>query len=140
MDLTRLKNSIALHEGFRSKPYKDTKGKLTIGFGRNLDDVPLSEEEGWYLAKELIQEAVDHANLVVHDWNKLNDARQNVLVELIYNMGLGKVLKFKLMRAALDSQDYVEAAKQLLLSNWTKDVGPLRSRDMALQLETGEWV
>jgi hypothetical protein len=26
------------HEGFRSKPYRDTVGKLTIGYGTNLQD------------------------------------------------------------------------------------------------------
>ena len=32
-------------EGFRSHPYRDTVGKLTIGYGRNLDDVGISERE-----------------------------------------------------------------------------------------------
>ena len=39
MNWERLKNDIKRHEGFRSKPYKDTVGKTTIGYGRNLDDV-----------------------------------------------------------------------------------------------------
>ena len=36
---------IAKHEGLRLKPYKDSVGKLTIGYGRNLDDVGISQEE-----------------------------------------------------------------------------------------------
>ena len=36
---------IKKHEGFKSKPYKDTKGKWTVGYGRNLDDNPLTPDE-----------------------------------------------------------------------------------------------
>ena len=37
------------HEGLRLKPYRDTAGKLTIGVGRNLDDVGVSEAEAFAL-------------------------------------------------------------------------------------------
>lgn len=40
---------LKLDEGLRLKPYRDTVGKLTIGIGRNLDDVGISEAEAEYL-------------------------------------------------------------------------------------------
>ena len=39
------------HEGLRLKPYQDTIGKLTIGYGRNLDDRGISKEEAEYLLR-----------------------------------------------------------------------------------------
>lgn len=36
---------LKVEEGFRSKPYKDTVGELTIGYGRNLHGLPLTEKE-----------------------------------------------------------------------------------------------
>ena len=49
MNRDRLRAQLVLHEGSRLKPYRDTVGKLTIGIGRNLDDVGLSEDEVDYL-------------------------------------------------------------------------------------------
>jgi lysozyme len=139
MDLPRLHDSIKRHEGFRGVPYLDTKGKVTIGFGRNLTDNPLTEEEAWYLSEEILNNAVKEAPLLIHEFETLNSARQNVLIELVFNIGLGAALKFRRMRAALDAQGFPEAARQLLDSQWQRDVGPTRSAEMAAQLETGEW-
>ena len=36
---------LKVEEGFRSTPYKDTVGQLTIGYGRNLHGLPLTEKE-----------------------------------------------------------------------------------------------
>lgn len=47
--LERLKQDLVRDEGKRLKPYKDTVGKLTIGVGRNLDDVGISESEAMAL-------------------------------------------------------------------------------------------
>lgn len=37
------------HDGLRLKPYRDTRNKLTIGVGRNLDDVGITREEALML-------------------------------------------------------------------------------------------
>lgn len=137
MNLSLLEARIKAHEGFRSRPYRDIKGKLTIGFGRNLDDNPLTEEEGWFLSKGPIAEAISHAPLLVHNWDGLGDARQNVLIELVYNIGLTKALKFREMRRFLDERDFPAAASELLDSEWRVEVGPTRSGEMADQLRTG---
>jgi lysozyme len=53
-----MKNLIDLlvkHEGIRNKPYEDSVGVLTIGVGRNLDDVGLSHDEIYYLLKNDIR-------------------------------------------------------------------------------------
>ena len=53
MDLTpdqrKLYNQIVINEGKRYKTYRCTKGKLTIGIGRNLDGNPLKKDEIEYL-------------------------------------------------------------------------------------------
>ena len=43
----KLIERVKKHEGFETKPYKDTVGKLTIGYGRNLEDNPLSVEQNY---------------------------------------------------------------------------------------------
>ena len=59
-----MKNSEALikmikrHEGLRLKPYKCTAGKTTIGYGRNLTNVGISESEALIMLKADLEKAV----------------------------------------------------------------------------------
>ena len=48
-DFIDLMESLKSQEGLRCKPYKCTSGKLTIGYGRNLEDVGISQKEAEYL-------------------------------------------------------------------------------------------
>lgn len=139
MDYVELRKSLRKFEGFSGIPYLDTKGNWTIGIGRNLTGNPLTEEEAWSLNSKLINSSIEEAQLLVHNWRSLNSPRQNVLIELVFNMGLAKVLKFQRMRAAIDKGDYAEAGRELLNSKWTEDVGPRRSSALVTQMETGEW-
>ena len=45
----RLREMLIRHEGLHLKPYRDSVGKLTIGVGRNLDDVGITREEALIL-------------------------------------------------------------------------------------------
>ena len=45
------------HEGFRTKPYRCSAGKLTIGYGRNLDDKGITKAEAFMMLKNDIEEA-----------------------------------------------------------------------------------
>ena len=51
--MNTLLNSVATQlkedEGLRLKPYRCTAKKLTIGYGRNIEDVGITEEEANHL-------------------------------------------------------------------------------------------
>ncbi len=112
------------HEGFRPKPYKGTAGKLTIVYGRNLDDRGISRAEADFLLQNDINEAVANLRLEPY-WldAKLGETRQAVLIDLCVNLGWPLFALFKKMRAALKAQDYQAAADQLEDSNWYDQVG-----------------
>jgi len=74
-----IKKLLIKHEGLRLKPYLDTEGKLTIGVGRNLDDVGISKEEAMYLLGNDIQRAILSARDTFPWYRKLNDARKMVV-------------------------------------------------------------
>lgn len=54
--ITVLKDMLIRHEGLKLKPYRDTVGKLTIGAGRNLNDLGISEREAMFLLDNDIME------------------------------------------------------------------------------------
>lgn len=127
MYLRTAETLIKKHEGLRLEPYKCTAGKLTIGYGRNLDDNGISPQEADYmLAKDIAQvdEQLNH-----YTWFKtLNDSRKAVLVDMTFNLGLPRLLKFEKMLGALIAEDYQEAANQMLDSRWANQVGQRATR------------
>lgn len=133
----KLIKQLKKHEGVELKPYKCTSNKLTIGIGRNLEDVGISEHEAEYLLMNDLDTYMTAAK--TYDWYAgLNDARKAVIVNMLFNMGQTNFNKFLKMKQALDVGDHAEAAKQMLDSRWAKQVKG-RSAELSKQMETGKW-
>lgn len=135
--LDRLKAQLRVHEGIRYKPYKDTVGKLTIGVGRNLDDKGISESEAAILLDNDIREATIMA-ATLPCFRSLDGTRQAVLVNMVFNMGIYRVKRFRKMLAALDLGDFHEASQEMLDSKWADQVGS-RAVELSEQMRTGRW-
>lgn len=113
-------------------------GKLSVGFGRNLQDVGLSLSEANALLLEDLREA-EQALLRSYPWVIVMDpVRYASLVELMFNLGPLKLARFVLMLAAVKRGDWQEAGRQLEASAWWKQVGRRGPRIKA-QLESGQW-
>jgi lysozyme len=115
-------------EGVRLKPYLDTEGKLTVGIGRNLDDVGIDAEEAQYLCRRDIRRAESGLTTVIPYWRGLSDARQRVLINMCFNMGPTRLAGFKNMIAAIKNNSFEEAAKEMLNSKWATQVGDRAKR------------
>jgi lysozyme len=113
-------------EGIRYKPYKCSAGKTTIGYGRNLDDVGISQAEAdmlfdndWFSATEDVNTLLKAYSI---DENSLSEGRKYVLTDMMFNLGYSKLSKFKNMLTALKKQDYATAAKEMMSSAWATQV------------------
>ena len=138
MNYQKLLDQVKFDEGLRLSVYKCTANKLTIGYGRNLEDNGISEDE----AEELllndlarIEAALDREYLLV---DTHNDARQSVLMNMAYQMGVRGLLGFKIMLGAYRGKDYSTAADEMLNSRWAKQT-PGRAKRLAEQMRSGEW-
>lgn len=118
---------IARHEGFRSKPYRCPAGKLTIGFGRNLEDKGISREEARILLRNDVLDALRWAIVVAQenqvDFHVLPFTVRLALVDMAFNLGPGGLRSFKRMWKALGRKDWDRAAYEALDSKWAKQVG-----------------
>jgi lysozyme len=139
--MSKLIDQLKRHEGLELKPYRCTAGKLTIGYGRNLYDrgITLDEAESLlvydtHLATEDAMRYVDND----YAWEELNEARQAVIINMAFNLGLGRLSKFVRLKAALLEGDYERAAQSMEQSLWYKQVGR-RSKELVKQMKTGEW-
>jgi len=114
MNLEALVSSLKAHEGLRLVPYKDSVGVLTVGYGRNLER-PITEARADQWLREDIQDAISEMNRAFPSYTMHNDARQNVLIEMCFNMGAPRLAGFKRMWAALAKTDYDTAAREMLV-------------------------
>ena len=135
----RLIERVKVKEGFRNRPYLDTVGKLTIGYGRNLADVGLTAREAEYLLFNDLEKAFFQLRTTLPFWTALDEVRQDCLIEMAFNLGLAGLLKFSNMLMALAAQDYETAAREALDSKWARQVGR-RADEIAQMMRTGQWL
>lgn len=115
-------------EGLRLKPYYDSVAKLTIGYGRNLDDVGISEIEAEILLDHDIAASRADLDRALPWWRGLPAPQQRGLINMAFNLGLTRLLGFKRMLAALRADDGARAAKEALDSKWAGQVGERAQR------------
>ena len=136
--------SLVLHEGVRTDIYLDHLGNKTVGIGHLIE--PHEEEYsmpvGTYLPYDRViqlfasdcEEAYRGALRVVDGIDEYPQDIQNIITEMVFQMGTAGVLKFRNMRAALEQRDYATAANEMLDSRWARQT-PSRAEDLARRME-----
>jgi len=135
-------------EGLRLRSYNDTVGVKTIGYGHNLNNGdspallksmgldPVTIRNGTQsLTKEQADMIFEHdeakakagAQRVVSGFGSRLDAHpnwvQNILTDLVFNMGAAGVASFKQSIPAILRGDYEAAANSLSKSKWASQTG-----------------
>lgn len=135
------------HEGLKLRTYVCPEGKLTIGYGHNLTDNPV-----WGLQRGDKISAKQAEDLLLRDvkiiareldekipwWRTFNEARQAVVLNMSFNMGVSGLMKFQKMLTALQHKDYDTASDEMIDSEWFEQVG-VRSAELVDQMRNGKW-
>ena len=116
---------IKRHEGLNLKPYLCPAGKLTIGYGRNIEDVGISEEEAVGLLHADITSAVRELEREFGPgwYNGMSRVRAAALIDMMFNLGATRFGAFKKMIAAVRKQKWEKAADEAKNSKWYNQVG-----------------
>lgn len=140
MDLTKLYPRVSREEGRRYKAYRDSRGILTIGEGFNIDPEhggALDDAEIDFITAHRVTKAATAAHL--YPWfDNLDEARQLVVVDMIYNMGPETFAQFKHLHAAIQARNWTAAAAEMNASRWDKQVGA-RADQLELIMGDGVW-
>lgn len=132
MDRDSLARRLAIEEGDRLVAYLDSLGILTVGRGHNCRAKPVAgvNQPGDTITREqddqLFEEDVDEACAELDQhlpwWRELDDARQNVMLDLCFNMGINTLVTFTHTLAHIQAGEYDEAADGMAASKWAKQV------------------
>ena len=138
-----LKTQIKEHEGFVPRVYKDSLGKRTIGYGHLCVEPEQWDDEKEYTKEELelvfnkdFDEALKNAESLIGD-RPVNFIAKQVLIEMVFQLGIGGVGKFKKMWSALDNEDYGEASFQMMDSLWAKQT-PKRAEKLSHKMRSAK--
>ena len=138
MNHDRLKKQLEIDEGKIPKMYQDTVGKWTAGVGRNLSDRKFSEDEIQLMLANDIKLATQDARQLVPGLDQLDDVRQEVLVNMAFNLGHSRLSGFKRFIAAVNASEFAEASLEMMDSKWAKQVGA-RAQRLSKAMRTGSW-
>lgn len=139
--LNKLENS---EEGFRQFLYDDKTGrrltghpgKITIGIGWNIDDQGCPIEIARSVARYFIKANDALLSKLFTVYNSLDQVRQCVLVDMMFNLGFNKFTKFRRFILAVEAKDWAIAANEMRNSLW-HDQLPDRVDDLANSILTG---
>ena len=138
-----LKEQIKKHEGFVPRTYKDSLGKRTIGFGHLCVEPEQWDDDKEYTREELervfdndFEEALKNAESLIGE-RSINFIAKQVIIEMVFQLGIGGVGKFKKMWSALDNEDYGEASFQMMDSLWAKQT-PNRAEKLSQKMRSAK--
>lgn len=144
MRLVRLERRVSLDEGFRPEAYTDTLGYWTIGYGSRWilgepvtqDTAPITESVARTLLRAGLWKAALDAQELFPRWSEFDHVRQEVLVNMAYNLGFRGLARFRKLRAAADELDTTSMAAEMVDSRWFDQVGGRAAR-LVLMMRSG---
>lgn len=143
--MQQLISQIKRHEGAVRSPdgshqlYKCPADKWTLGYGRNVEERGITEDEADCLLSNDIIIAQRELVAAFPWFQSLDDVRQAVLVNMHFNLGIGRLRTFRNALAAMQIGNWDRAADEMLDSRWASQVG-IRAVELAQQMRTGEWM
>ena len=132
MDIDQLRETLKVDEGVKNEIYLDHLGLPTCGIGHLIteDDPEHGLDVGTHIDDERVNELFDQdvqvtlgeCRLLYEDFDDLPEEAQQIIANMMFNMGRPRLSKFKKMKEAVDNRDWVEAGNQMMDSRWYKQV------------------
>ena len=137
MDLQVLREQLEIDEGRVDALYNDHLGYATFGVGHLVleSDPEYGSEIGTPVSESRVIEAFEQdcenvlsdCNILYEDFEDLPEEAQQVIANMMFNMGRPRLSKFKGMKRGVDSRDWNAAADEMIDSAWYLQV-PKRSK------------
>ena len=142
-------------EEYKATQYRCTKGKWTIGIGRNLtangltkeernylgyhetgyQNLMLSKSHALYLLEHDIKNSCHELNIIFPGFSFYPEDIQHVLINLIFQLGYSRFAGFRDMIRAIKKMDWKEAAVELRDSKLWREDTPERAERLAKRFE-----
>ena len=132
MDIEKLRKQLEIDEGVKYEIYNDHLGYPTFGIGHLVipSDIEYGKSVGTRVSEERVRECFDKdvesvlrdCTLLYKDFYELPEEAQQIIANMMFNMGYTRLSKFKGMKKGVDARDWNKAADEMVDSRWYKQV------------------
>lgn len=148
--LQRLK----LHEGLSLVPYRNEWGEQIIGIGRRVDIVAFTSDElravgdwkhgitmnaAYMLLRNDICQCLELLCKHIKFFDELDVERHYALLDLCFQLGIKRLMRFKKMLFAMKQKKWIEAAYEFVHCKYAPTETPQRMKRIAMLIKTGKW-
>ena len=146
LDREAVFEQLKIDEGVVYEIYHDHLGYPTFGVGHLVleSDAEFGAPVGTPVDEERVKDcferdldlAISECNALYEDgiFEDLPDEVQQILVNMMFNMGRPRLSQFKNMKKAVDQRDWFEAAYEMTNSKWYKQV-PNRAGRLVVRMQ-----
>ena len=132
MDLEQLREQLEIDEGVKYEVYLDHLGYPTFGVGHLVieSDPEYGAEVGTPISESRVVEAFEQdceivlqdCNILYPDFEDLPEEAQQIIANMMFNLGRPRLSKFKGMKRGVDARDWNAAADEMVDSAWYRQV------------------
>ena len=132
MDLQVLREQLEIDEGVKYEIYNDHLGYATFGIGHLVTEsdpehgsdigTEVSESRVVEAFEQDVQTVLSDCAVLYQDFDELPEEAQQVIANMMFNMGRPRLSKFKGMKRGVDARDWNMAADEMVDSGWYKQV------------------
>ena len=132
MDLDQLREQLEIDEGVKYEIYNDHLGYATFGVGHLVIEsdpeydmdlgTPISESRVIEAFEQDCENVLRDCDILYEDFGSLPEEAQQVIANMMFNMGRPRLSKFKGMKRGVDSRDWNAAADEMVDSQWYRQV------------------
>ena len=138
MDKVKLRKQLEIDEGVVHEIYLDHLGYPTFGIGHLIrdDDPENGSEVGTSVSNDRVIDAFNadlesvmfDCQRLYQNFKSLPEEAQQIIANMMFNLGYPRLSKFKGMKAGVDSEDWNRAADEMVDSRWYRQVGARAER------------
>ena len=139
MNLDTLRKQLEIDEGIKHDIYLDHLGYPTFGIGHLItsDDPESGQEVGTAVSDERVRQAfeadvvsvIEDCNKLYNDFDELPEEVQQIIANMMFNMGRTRLSKFRGMKRGVDNKDWNAAANEMVDSRWSVSYTHLRAHE-----------
>ena len=132
MNIDKLREELKVDEGVKYEVYLDHLGLPTFGIGHLVTEsdpehgckvgTPVSEERVNECFESDVEQVLSDCKTLYSDFDSLPEEVQLIIANMMFNMGLPRLSKFKGMKAGVDNRNWNKAADEMVDSRWYKQV------------------
>ena len=138
MDVDKLREQLKIDEGCVYEIYNDHLGYPTFGIGHLVieSDPENGQAVGTSVSEDRVAEAFDEdiksvlrdCNILYPDFDDLPEEAQQIIANMMFNLGRPRLSKFAGMKRGVDAKDWDVAADEMVDSRWYRQVGARAER------------